>query len=70
MSKIDDFLEEALQKRAPIDLDELLDFYVLYAQFRGDSRKTISQTRAVINLLKEYLEEQGLSTNTSSIGHL
>lgn len=68
MSKIDDFLEEALRKRAPTELDDLLEFYVLCAQARGDSEKTIAQTRTVVNLLKEYLEKQGLPTNGAEIG--
>ena len=68
MSKIEDFLEEALRKRAPTELEDLLEFYVLCAQSRGDSEKTISQTRTVVNLLKGYLEQHGLSTNASQIG--
>jgi len=70
MSKIEDFLEEALRKRAPTKLEDLLEFYVLCAQSRGDSEKTISQTRTVVNLLKGYLEEHELSTNASQIGFL
>ena len=68
MSKIDDSLEEALRKRAPTELDDLLEFYVLCARARGDSEKTIAQTRTVVNLLKEYLGKQGLSTNGAEIG--
>jgi integrase/recombinase XerD len=70
MSKIDDFLEEALRKRAPTELEDLLEFYVLCARARGDSEKTIEQTRTVLNLLKGYLEKQGLSTNALQIGSL
>ena len=68
MSKIDNFLEDALRKRAPTELEDLLEFYVLCAQSRGDSEKTIGQTRTVVNLLKEYLGNQRLSTNVSQIG--
>lgn len=70
MSKIEDFLEEVLQKRAPTELEDLLEFYVLCAQSRGDSEKTISQTRTVVHLVKGYLEAQGLPTNASQIGPL
>ena len=70
MSKIDDFLEEALRNRAPTELEDLLEFYVLCARSRGDSEKTISQTRTVVNLLKGYLKEHGLSTNALSLVRL
>ena len=70
MSKIDDFLEEALRKRSPTGIEDLLEFYVLCARSRGDSEKTISQTRTVVNLLKGYLEEHGLPTNALQIGSL
>lgn len=68
MSEIDAFLEEALRKRAPTRLDDLLEFYILSARARGDSEKTINQTRTVIDLLKGYLQSQGLSTNALEIG--
>lgn len=68
MSKLDNFLEEILRKRALTELDDLLEYYLLFARARGDSEKTIGQTKTAVNLLKEYLQSQGLSTNALEIG--
>ncbi|MFQ6122236.1 MAG: tyrosine recombinase XerC, partial [Dehalococcoidales bacterium] len=68
MSDIDDFLEQALKKKAPTELGDLLEFYTLSARARGDSEKTIGQTATAINLLCAYLARHGLSTNAVDIG--
>jgi len=68
MSKIEGFLEEALRKRAPTELEDLLEFYALCARSRGDSEKTVNQTKTAVNLLKSYLKEHELSTNALQIG--
>ena len=69
MSNVDDFLQEVLRKKAPTELDDLLEFYALCARAKGNSEKTIAHTTTVIKLLSDYLNNQGLPTDAREIYH-